>query len=52
MNAQNGRELPAHPATPFTLANPDQETFRAVAVLPVGGAAIMGDDTFIPPWAR
>jgi mannose-6-phosphate isomerase-like protein (cupin superfamily) len=40
------------PATPFTLANPYEGTFRAVAVLPVGGAAIIGDDTFIPPWAR
>lgn len=38
--------------TDFALANPYTLPFRAVAVLPVGGAAIVGGDTFVPPWAR
>jgi mannose-6-phosphate isomerase-like protein (cupin superfamily) len=40
------------PEMDFSLANPYEEPFRAVAVLPVGGEARIGDDTFIPPWAR
>lgn len=38
--------------TDFALANPYESPFRAVAVLPVGGAAVMDGDTFVPPWAR
>jgi len=40
------------PRTDFALANPFFETFRAVVVLPVGGQGIVGDDTFVPPWAQ
>jgi mannose-6-phosphate isomerase-like protein (cupin superfamily) len=40
------------PRTDFALANPFADTFRAVAVLPVGGQGIVGDDTFVPPWAQ
>jgi len=40
------------PRTDFTLANPYTESFRAVAVLPVGGAGVVNGDTFVPPWAR
>ena len=40
------------PGTEFALANPYDEPFRAVAVLPVGGEAMMGGETFIPPWAQ
>ena len=38
--------------TEFVLANPYAEPFRAVAVLPVGGEAVMNGETFIPPWAQ
>jgi hypothetical protein len=38
--------------TDFALANPYEAPFRAVAVLPVGGAAVMDGDTFVPPWVR
>lgn len=40
------------PRTEFPLANPYAEPFCAVAVLPVGGAAVMNGETFIPPWAQ
>ncbi len=39
--------------TDFALANPFEEVFEAVAVLPVGGQAIIGADApFTPPWAE
>jgi len=40
------------PETEFSLANPYDAAFRAVAVLPVGGEARIGDETFVPAWAR
>ena len=37
----------------FDLANPYDEPFEAVAVMPVGGrATIPGDEPFVPPWAE
>ena len=37
----------------FELANPHDEAFEAVAVMPVGGrATIPGGDPFVPPWAE
>lgn len=50
LEAGDGLVVP--PATDFVLENPYEAPFRAVAVLPVGGGAIVGDDTFIPPWAQ
>lgn len=47
-----GSALMVPPRTDFALANPYTTAFRAVAVLPVGGAGIVGDDTFVPPWAQ
>ena len=38
--------------TDFSLANPYDTRFRAVAVLPVGAGATIAGDTFIPPWAQ
>jgi|SRR3954451_6537647 mannose-6-phosphate isomerase-like protein (cupin superfamily) len=35
----------------FTLANPGDEPFEAVAMLPVGGQAMVGGETLTPPWA-
>ena len=36
----------------FALSNPGNVCFEAIAVLPVGGKAIMdGGDAFTPPWA-
>jgi quercetin dioxygenase-like cupin family protein len=40
------------PETEFSLANPYEEPFRAVAVLPVGGEGRIGSETFVPEWAR
>jgi len=37
--------------TEFSLANPYEQPFRAVVVLPVGGEGRVGDETFTPPWA-
>ncbi|HET6551574.1 MAG TPA: cupin domain-containing protein [Solirubrobacter sp.] len=37
--------------TQFSLANPYDEPFRAVVVLPVGGQAVTADGAFTPPWA-
>lgn len=43
--------VPAH-AT-FALSNRTEQTFRAVAVLPVGGQAVMpGGATISPPWTQ
>ena len=37
----------------FDLANPYDEPFEAVAVMPVGGrATIPGGEPFVPPWAE
>lgn len=39
--------------TDFALANPGQEPFEAVVVLPVGGQAMHpGREPFTPPWAE
>ncbi len=41
------------PDTEFALFNPGSEPFEAVAVLPVGGKAILADAAaFTPPWAE
>jgi quercetin dioxygenase-like cupin family protein len=36
----------------FTLVNPGDEPFEAVAVLPVGGRATVDGEQITPPWAR
>ena len=39
--------------TDFSLSNPHDEPFEAVAALPVGGRARVGDaPPFTPPWAE
>ncbi len=39
--------------TDFALSNPHDAPFEAVAVLPVGGRARLGDQpAFTPPWAE
>jgi mannose-6-phosphate isomerase-like protein (cupin superfamily) len=35
----------------FTLANPGDEPFEAVAMLPVGGRATVAGEEMTPPWA-
>ncbi len=41
------------PDTEFSLFNPGDVPFEAVAVLPVGGKAILpGTPAFTPPWAE
>src|SRR5262245_10498635 len=38
--------------TEFALSNPHDEPFEAVAILPVGGQARIGEEApFTPPWA-
>lgn len=38
---------------PFSLSNPDEQPFTALAVLPVGGRATLpGGESFCPPWAQ
>ncbi len=41
--------VPAH--TDFALATGAAAGFRGIAVLPVGGQAIVGAESFTPPWA-
>ncbi|WP_379581580.1 MULTISPECIES: cupin domain-containing protein [Nonomuraea] len=48
-----GDALIVPPHTPFAVGNPHDEPAELVAVLPVGGQAIMpGMEPFVPPWAR
>ena len=38
--------------TTFSLSNPNSTPFRALAILPVGGQAVVaGQPPFTPPWA-
>jgi mannose-6-phosphate isomerase-like protein (cupin superfamily) len=38
--------------TDFEIRNPGPQAFRAIAILPVGGQAVIGDGApFTPPWA-
>ncbi len=47
----DGLVVPAH--QDFSLANPYDEPFEAIAVLPVGGRALMaGGEPFLPPWTE
>jgi len=40
------------PMTDFSLSNESAQDFEALAVLPVGGQAVVGNDApFTPPWA-
>jgi mannose-6-phosphate isomerase-like protein (cupin superfamily) len=48
-----GDALVVPPHTPLALANPHPEPLEMVAVLPVGGRAIVpGQEPFVPPWAQ
>lgn len=43
--------VPAH--TDFSISNSGPDPFEAVAVLPVGGQALVeGQPPFVPPWAQ
>ena len=46
-----GDALIVPPAVTFTIGNPGPEPFEAVACMPVGGTATVGDESFAPPWA-
>ena len=47
-----GSAIIVPPDTDFALANPNEATFRAVAVLPAGGQGYFaGEAPFTPPWA-
>ncbi|MCU0647064.1 MAG: hypothetical protein MUF00_03675 [Gemmatimonadaceae bacterium] len=50
MRARDALVIPAH--TDVSVENPYASPFHAVAVLPVGGRAMMGGDAFVPPWAE
>lgn len=48
-----GSALVVPPGVEFALANPHDEPFQAVVVLPVGGQAKVADGApFTPPWAQ
>lgn len=48
-----GSALVVPPDVPLAIGNPNDTPFRAVAVLPVGGQAVVdGGEPFTPPWAR
>lgn len=48
-----GSALVVPPRTTFSLANPGDEPFEAVVVLPVGAHALVeGQAPFVPPWAQ
>jgi mannose-6-phosphate isomerase-like protein (cupin superfamily) len=50
LNVGDSLVVPAF--TDFSLANPSDEIFEAVVVLPVGGRGIMdGMEPFVPPWS-
>ena len=50
LNAGDSLIVPAF--TEFSLANPHSDAFEAIAVLPVGGRAIIEDGApFAPPWS-
>jgi quercetin dioxygenase-like cupin family protein len=50
LTAGSAIAVPAN--TTMSLANPGTEPFHAIAVLPVGGQAVIGDEpAFTPPWA-
>lgn len=43
---------PGVAGSPLALSNAGTQPFRALAVFPVGGQALIGDgDAFTPPWA-
>src|SRR5688500_8108328 len=47
-----GDTLIVPPHTPFALANPSAVPCEAIAILPVGGRAILpAREPFVPPWA-
>ncbi|RKS09456.1 cupin domain [Nocardiopsis sp. Huas11] len=49
----DGDALIVPPHTPFALANPHERPCTLMAVLPVGGQAVLPEgEPFTPPWAR
>jgi mannose-6-phosphate isomerase-like protein (cupin superfamily) len=56
----NGEEFTVSPGSALVvpagvsleLSNPHARPFRALAILPVGGQAAIGDQLFTPPWAE
>lgn len=48
-----GSALVVRAGVAFSLSNPGPHSFRALAVYPVGGQVIMGEQpAFTPPWAE
>jgi mannose-6-phosphate isomerase-like protein (cupin superfamily) len=53
LSLQAGSALVVPRDTDFSLGNSGTEAFEAVAVLPVGGQAVLPDGAaFVPPWAQ
>ena len=47
-----GDTLIVPPHTPFSLANPHDAPYEAIAIFPVGGRARLPEcEPFVPPWA-
>lgn len=47
-----GDAVVVDPGVELELSNGSDEPLRLLCCLPVGGQAVLGDDTFTPPWAQ
>ena len=47
-----GDAIVVAPGVEFELSNAAEGTLRLLCCLPVGGQAVLGGDTFTPPWAE
>jgi quercetin dioxygenase-like cupin family protein len=47
-----GDAIVVAPGVELELSNGSDEPLRLLCCLPVGGQAVLGDDTFTPPWAQ
>jgi len=50
--AEVGDAIVVPPETQFELSNADSKVLRLLCCLPVGGMAMLGDQSFTPPWAE
>ncbi len=53
LDLEAGATLVVPAASVFRLANPHDTPFEAIAIFPVGGEVVVGDNApMTPPWAR
>lgn len=51
-SAETGDAIVVPAAVEFELSNASDERLELLCCLPVGGQAVLGGDTFTPPWAE